>query len=80
MTDVERWIEVHENQLHELADRTGMHDDTVQFLAVLVLQGWTDAAIYEQLRELIPSPDGQQSPLADTPELLDEVRALVAAS
>jgi hypothetical protein len=67
-------------ELHELAERTAIHDDTVHFLATLVLAGWSDAAIYEQLRELIPSPDGQHNPFADAPELLEEVRRLVATS
>lgn len=49
-------------------------------VASLVLHGWTDAAIYEQLRELVPSPDGQHSPLADAPDLLHEVRHLVVTS
>ena len=80
MTDPEHWINLHEAQLHELAERTDTHDDTVHFLATLVLAGWSDAAIYEHLRELIPSPDGQHSPFEDTPELLEEVRRLVAAS
>jgi hypothetical protein len=80
MHDAEHWIDRHEQELHELAERTGTHDDTVHFLASLVLRGWTDAAIYEQLRELVPSPDGRRSPLADVPELLHEVRALVATS
>ena len=78
MADIERWIELHDGDLHELAERSGTHDDTVRFLATLVLGGWTDDAIYEQLRELIPSPDGQHSPLADAPSLLEEVRRLVA--
>jgi hypothetical protein len=80
MTDVERWIDVHQTELHDLAQRTGAHDDTIRFLATLVLHGWTDDAIYEQLRELVPSPDGQHSPLADAPALLDEVRQLVSTS
>jgi hypothetical protein len=80
MTDVERWIELHHDDLHDLAQRTHTHDDTLEYLATLVLSGWTDDAIYEQLRELVPSPDGQHSPLADAPGLLDEVRRLVAAS
>ena len=80
MTDPETWIDLHETELHELAQRTDTHDDTVHFLATLVLAGWTDAAIYEQLRELIPSLDGQRSPLEDTPDLLDAVRRLVATS
>ena len=79
MTD-ERWTGRHETELHELAERTGVHDDTVHFLATLVLGGWTDTAIYEQLLELIPSPDGQHNPLADAPELLEEVRRLVATT
>ena len=80
MSEVERWISLHETELHELARRTGSHDDTVRFLAVLVLDGWTDDAIYEQLRELVPSPNGQHSPLADAPALLQEVRQFVATS
>lgn len=80
MTDVEHWIRLHEAELHELAERTDMHDNTVHFLATLVLGGWTDDAIYEQLRELVPSLDGQRSPLEDAPVLLEEVRRLVATS
>ena len=80
MTDIEHWIELHETELHQLARREGAHDDTVQFLATLVLAGATDTDIYEQLRELIPSPDGRHSPLAGAPELLHEVRQLVATS
>ena len=80
MTDIERWIDLHEAELHELAERTEIHDDTVQFLATLVLTGWTDDAIYEHLRELIPSSDGQRNPLEDTPVLLEAVRRLAATS
>ncbi len=80
MTDIERWIDHHETELHELAERAGAHDDTVHFLATLVLAGSTDTDIYEQLRELIPSPDGQHSPLDGAPDLLHEVRQLVATS
>ncbi len=80
MTDIEQWIELHEPELHELARRTGAHDDTVHFLATLVLGGSSDADIYEYLHELVPSPDGQRSPLAGTPELIREVRELVATS
>jgi hypothetical protein len=80
MTDVERWIELHESELHQLAEQAGAHDDTVQFLATLVLAGSSDADIYEYLHELVPSPDGQHSPLAGAPELIRRVRELVAAS
>ncbi len=80
MTDIEHWIDLHEVELHELAERTDAHDDTVHLLASLVLGGWTDDAIYEQLRELIPSLDGQRSPLEDAPALLEEVRRLAPAS
>jgi hypothetical protein len=80
MSDIERWIDLHETELRELAEREGAYDDTVHFLATLVLAGSTDSDIYEQLRELIPSLDGQRSPLAGAPELLHEVRQLVATS
>ena len=80
MTDVEHWIELHHDELHDLAQRTDTHDDTIRYLATLVLSGWTDDAIYEQLRELVPSLDGQHSPLGGTPAVLDEVRRLVTTS
>jgi hypothetical protein len=80
MTEIERWIGTHETELHDLAVRMGSHDDTVHYLAMLVLAGSTDADIYEQLRELIPSPDGLKSPLAGAPELVDAVRHLVTTS
>jgi hypothetical protein len=78
--DIEHWIDLHESELQDLAERAGAHSDTVHFLATLVLIGSTDTDIYEQLRELIPSTDGHHSPLAGAPELLDEVRQLVETS
>jgi hypothetical protein len=80
VTDPERWIDLHKAELHQLAESADTHDDTVHFLTTLVLAGWTDVAIYEQLRELIPSLDGQRNPLQDTPGLLEAVRQLVATS
>ena len=78
MDDVERWIGGHERELHELGEQNRANDDAVHLVASLVLHGWTDDAIYEQLRELIPSNDGQDSPLADAPVLLRELRRLAA--
>jgi hypothetical protein len=45
-----------------------------------VLAGESDADIDERLRELDPTFDGQRSPTEGMPELLWEVRRLVAAS
>ena len=80
MTDPEHWIHGHEAELHELAEGLAVHDDTIHFLASLVLAGWTDDAIYEQLRELTPSLDGQRSPLEQAPLILGRVRDLVATT
>ena len=80
MTDIEHWIDLHEPELHGLAERTGAHDDTVHLLATLVLAGSSDDDIYEQLREVIPSSNGQHSPLAGAPDLLHEIRELVATT
>jgi hypothetical protein len=80
MTDIERWIDLHEPELHELAERADMHDDTVHFLVSLVLAGLPDDAIYEQLHEVILSPDGQRNPLETTPALLEEVRRLATST
>jgi hypothetical protein len=80
MTDIEHWIDLHQTELHDLAERADAHDDTVHFVATLVLAGTRDTDIYEHLRELIPSVDGRRSPLTGAPELLDEVRQLVAIS
>lgn len=80
MTDIEQWIDLHETELHDLAEHAGAHDDTVQYLATLVLGGSSDDEIYEQLRDLVPSWDGERSPVASAPDLLFEVRRLVATS
>jgi hypothetical protein len=80
MTDIEGWIDLHEAELHELAERAAMHDDTVHFLATLVLAGLTDDAIYERLHELIGSVDGQRNPLETAPAALEEVRRLATTS
>jgi hypothetical protein len=80
MADIELWIDFHGAELRELADCVGVHADTVRFLATLVLGGSSDAEIYEHLRELVRSPDGQHSPLAGAPELLRDVRNLAETS
>ena len=80
MTDIDRWIDLHQADLHELAEQVGAHEDTVHFLVTLVLGGSSDRDIYEHLRELIPSLDGQDTPLRGAPELLHAVRQLVATA
>ena len=52
MLDVEDWIDVHESDLHDLAQRVGLHDGTMHFVAALVLGGHTDDVVYEQLQDL----------------------------
>lgn len=79
MTDIERWMDTHEAELRALADRAGAHQETVQLVAVLVLNGLSDDEIYENLRDVSPSWDGQSNPLADAPDLVDELRRLVSA-
>ena len=79
MTDIERWIDGHESELHTLAARLGAHDETVMVLAGLVLGGLDDDDIYEQLREATPSWDGEHNPLGGAPQLLGELRQLIDA-
>jgi hypothetical protein len=80
MADIERWMDLHEAELHALAEQAGEHEDVVRFLASLVLAGSSDDDIYEHLREVTPSWDGQRSPLHGAPHLLSEVRRLVATT
>ncbi len=80
MTDIERWIDGHEPELHALAAHVGAHDETVVLVAGLVLGGLGDDEIYEQLREVTPSWDGQHNPLEGAPELLGELRQLIDAT
>jgi hypothetical protein len=80
MTDVERWIHVHETELRDVADRAGARADTVRLLATLVLGGASDPEVYDALRAHVLSLDGQRNPLEGTAELLDQVRRLVAST
>jgi len=80
MVDVERWIDTHEAELLGLAEQFGTRVDTVEFLATLVLRGFDDDEIYEELREVTPSWDGQHSPLAGAADLVRELRSLADAS
>lgn len=76
MGDVQRWVSEHEIELSALAERSRADEQVVRLLAVLVVGGLSDDEIYEQLRELTPSTDGQHSPLAGAPELVSAVRHL----
>jgi hypothetical protein len=78
VVDIQRWIVQHDGELSALAREAGEHDETVRYVASLVLAGATDDDIYEHLRDVTPSWDGQESPLAGAPDLLLEVRRLVA--
>jgi hypothetical protein len=80
VTDIDRWMDEHDSDLDALAKALDADSDAVRYLASLVLAGENDHGIYERLHELVPSLDGQESPLAGIPELLFEVRRLVAAS
>lgn len=80
MTEIEQWIDLHDAELREVAGRRHTDADVVRLLAMFVLSGLEDEEIYEQLREVLPSPDGQRNPLAGAPAVLDDLRDLVAAS
>jgi hypothetical protein len=70
----------HDAELNALADQLDADGDAVRYIASLVLAGERDREIYERLHELVPSLDGQESPLAGIPGVLWEVRRLVAAA
>jgi hypothetical protein len=76
MLDVEDWIDVHESDLHDLAQRVGLHDGTMHFVAALVLGGHTDDVVYEQLQDLAGSPESRPRQPVDAPALVAEVRKL----
>ena len=80
VSDIEHWIDRHRDQLHDIASRAGANDDTVHYLAILVLGGSSDSDIYEYLRGLIPSVDGQRNPLEGVSHLVADVRLLVETS
>lgn len=76
MLDVEDWIDVHESDLHDLAQRVGLHDGAVHFIAALVLGGHTDDVVYQQLRDLAGSSESRPPRPFDAPALVAEVRRL----
>jgi len=76
MLDVEDWIDVHESDLHDLAQRVWLNDGAMHFVAALVLGGHPDEVVYEQLRELADSPEERTRQPVDAPALVAEVRRL----
>jgi hypothetical protein len=80
MVDIDRWMDEHDAELMALAEQLGTHDDTVRYVASLVLAGERDPEIYERLRDVSPTFDGQRNPLAGAADVVFEVRRMVATS
>lgn len=77
MAETDGWVEEHNAELRDLADRLGADPDSVRIVAGLVVAGATDDEIYDLLRATTPVWNGQQNPLAGAADLVAELRAMV---
>jgi hypothetical protein len=74
----EQWIEAHHEALQEISSRHGSDERLAIGLAVMILHGYSDEKILEDLGHEILVWDGQRNPLADVHGLLVDVRRAVA--
>ncbi|MDR3649179.1 MAG: hypothetical protein P4L20_08820 [Acidimicrobiales bacterium] len=79
MSDIDDWLRAHEEELADIARGTDLESPLVHLAAVLVLAGFEDTQIYDQLHALVVSLDGQRHPLAGAPRALEEIRLLASA-
>jgi hypothetical protein len=75
----EAWLRDHADRLAEIAQERGLALRAVQLVAVLVLAGFSDPEIFNELGSARVSLDGPRDPLAGAPAVLDELRRLVAS-
>jgi hypothetical protein len=64
------WIHDHRARLHEISARLGADERVTRGVALMVLSGYTDEEVYEDLADEVLVWDGQHSPDED---LADEV-------
>jgi hypothetical protein len=71
------WVHDHRGKLHDISVRLGADERMIQGLALMVLSGYTDAEVYQDLQHELLVWDGQRNPLQPVPEALAEVRRLI---
>lgn len=80
VSDATNWLTGNDEGLQRIAERAEVDADVARAAAALVLAGYTDEEIVDELREHVLVMDGQFSPMRHIPQLLFEVRELVARS
>jgi hypothetical protein len=71
------WIHDHRARLHEISARLGADERVTRGVALMVLSGYTDEEVYEDVADEVLVWDGQHSPLRQIPDVLAEVRRAV---
>ena len=79
MNNIEEWVSGHDASLEDIARDAHLPTRLVHLAAVLVLEGLPDHEIYNLLRELIGSMDGQHNPLEGARGALEQIRLLAAS-
>ena len=78
MDDIHAWVEAHATELAAVARRSELGPGVIHLLAVLVLGGLPDEQILGELRAHLVPLDGKGDPLLHVPEVMCEIRELVA--
>lgn len=77
MTEVRQWLDANSHRLPELADRLGVAPDMLHLSAVLILGGYTDEQIEEQLRSVRWGGPDEAAMVASVVRALGSIRAAV---
>ncbi len=77
MTEVRQWLDANSHRLSDLAERLGVAPDMIHLSAVLILGGFTDEQIEEQLRSVRWGGADEAAMIASVVRSLKAVRVAV---
>jgi len=77
MSEIEEWLQTHDQDLSRIANELGVDSSLVHVAAVFALAGMRDLEITQQLQDLLRWLDGDGEQRGRAQRTLDEVRRLV---
>lgn len=78
MDEIHDWLQQHDASLVQIAEHLDLDGNLVRTAAALVLAGYVDDDIVEEIRDQVVARDSQESPVRHVPQMVFEVRRLLA--